>query len=121
MTVEEMADTLIIIFIAETDPDSVFQISSDVQKQFHKVAALHHAILTPIPSPTPGPRQHSHHQSDQHPDQHPDGDDLVEDVELLPCGKLLVADCAREAPQMEHLAIMIVIRTLSAILWSHET
>lgn len=36
MTVEEMADTLIIIFIAETDPDSVFQISSDVQKQFHK-------------------------------------------------------------------------------------
>ena len=37
MTVEEMEDTLIIIFIAETDPDSVFQISSDVQKQFHQV------------------------------------------------------------------------------------
>ena len=36
MTVEEMEDTLIIIFIAETDPDSVFQISSDVQKQFHQ-------------------------------------------------------------------------------------
>ena len=37
MTLEEMEDTLIIIFIAETDPDSVFQISSDVQKQFHQV------------------------------------------------------------------------------------
>ena len=36
MTLEEMEDTLIIIFIAETDPDSVFQISSDVQKQFHQ-------------------------------------------------------------------------------------
>ena len=51
MTVEEMADTLIIIFIAETDPDSVFQISSDVQKQFHQVGALNPlTILTP---PTP--------------------------------------------------------------------
>ena len=46
--------------------------------------------------------------------------DLVEDVELLPCGELLVADCAREAPEMEHLAMMIVTRTLSEILWSHE-
>ena len=46
--------------------------------------------------------------------------DLVEDVELLPGGELLVADCAREAPQMEHLAITIVTRTLSAILWSHD-
>ena len=36
MTLEEMEDTLIIIFIAETDPDSVYQISSDVQKQFHQ-------------------------------------------------------------------------------------
>ena len=49
MTVEEMADTLIIIFIAETDPDSVFQISSDVQKQFHQVGALNPlTILTAI-------------------------------------------------------------------------
>ena len=46
--------------------------------------------------------------------------DLVEDVELLPCGELLVADCACEAPEMEHLAIIIVTRTLAAILWSHE-
>ena len=38
MSLEEMEDTLIIIFIAETDPDSVFQISSDVQKQFHQVS-----------------------------------------------------------------------------------
>ena len=36
MTTEEMEDSLIIIFIAETDPDSVFQISSDIQKQFHQ-------------------------------------------------------------------------------------
>ena len=38
--------------------------------------------------------------------------DLVQDVELLPSGKLLVADCACEAPQMEHLAITIMTRTL---------
>ena len=31
-----MDDTLIIIFIAETDPDYVYQISSDIQKQFQK-------------------------------------------------------------------------------------
>ena len=31
-----MEDTLIVIFIAETDPDYVYQISSDVQKQFQK-------------------------------------------------------------------------------------
>ena len=31
-----MGDTLIIIFIAETEPDYVYQISSEVQKQFQK-------------------------------------------------------------------------------------
>ena len=31
-----MDDSLIIIFIAETDPDYVYQISSDIQKQFQK-------------------------------------------------------------------------------------
>ena len=31
-----MEDTLIVIFIAETEPDYVYQISSDVQKQFQK-------------------------------------------------------------------------------------
>jgi len=33
---QEMEDTLIVIFIAETEPDYVYQISSDVQKQFQK-------------------------------------------------------------------------------------
>ena len=33
---QEMEDTLIVIFIAETDPEYVYQISSDVQKQFQK-------------------------------------------------------------------------------------
>ena len=33
---DEMDDCLIIIFIAETDPDYVYQISSDIQKQFQK-------------------------------------------------------------------------------------
>jgi hypothetical protein len=37
MTADEMEDSLIIIFIAETDPDSVYQISNDVQKQFSQV------------------------------------------------------------------------------------
>ena len=31
-----MEDVLIVIFIAETDPDYVYQISADVQKQFQK-------------------------------------------------------------------------------------
>ena len=33
---QEMGDTLIIIFIAETEPDYVYQISSEVQKQFQE-------------------------------------------------------------------------------------
>ena len=33
---EDLEDTLIVIFIAETDPDYVYQISADVQKQFQK-------------------------------------------------------------------------------------
>jgi len=36
MTKEDMEDVLIVIFIAETDPDYVYQISADVQKQFQK-------------------------------------------------------------------------------------
>jgi len=36
MNQDEMDDSLIIIFIAETDPDYVYQISSDIQKQFQK-------------------------------------------------------------------------------------
>jgi len=36
MNQDEMDDCLIIIFIAETDPDYVYQISSDIQKQFQK-------------------------------------------------------------------------------------
>ena len=31
-----MEDTLIVIFIAEIDPDYVFQISSEVEKNFQK-------------------------------------------------------------------------------------
>ena len=31
-----MEDTLIVIFIAEVDPDYVYQISAEVQKQFQK-------------------------------------------------------------------------------------
>ena len=49
-------------------------------------------------------RQHPHH----HPDEHDDDADLVEDVELLPRGELLVADCAGEAAKVEHLLIIIV-------------
>ncbi len=33
---EEMDDCLVIIFIAETDPENVFQISSEIQGQFSK-------------------------------------------------------------------------------------
>lgn len=36
MTQDEMNDSLIIVFIAETEPDFVYQISSDIQKQFQK-------------------------------------------------------------------------------------
>ena len=31
-----MDESLIVIFIAETDPDFVYQISAEVQKQFQK-------------------------------------------------------------------------------------
>ena len=31
-----MSDSVIVIFIAETDPDYVYQISAEVQKQFQK-------------------------------------------------------------------------------------
>lgn len=49
MTADEMEDSLIIIFIAETDPDSVYQISSDVQKQFsqHLESGLMEVISPP--------------------------------------------------------------------------
>ena len=33
---DEQDDSLIVIFIAETDPDYVYQISAEVQKQFQK-------------------------------------------------------------------------------------
>ena len=33
---EDMDESLIVIFIAETDPDFVYQISAEVQKQFQK-------------------------------------------------------------------------------------
>lgn len=36
MSKDDLQDTLIVIFIAETDPDYVYQISADVQKQFQK-------------------------------------------------------------------------------------
>ena len=38
-----MNDSLIIIFIAETDPDYVYQISSDIQKQFQKHLGKHYS------------------------------------------------------------------------------
>ena len=38
-----MDDSLIIIFIAETDPDYVYQISSDIQKQFQKHLGKHYS------------------------------------------------------------------------------
>ena len=37
---DDLQDTLIVIFIAETDPDYVYQISADVQKQFQKHLGL---------------------------------------------------------------------------------
>ena len=37
---DDLEDTLIVIFIAETDPDYVYQISADVQKQFQKHLGL---------------------------------------------------------------------------------
>jgi len=36
MSKEDMDESLIVIFIAETDPDFVYQISAEVQKQFQK-------------------------------------------------------------------------------------
>lgn len=41
-----MDDSLIIIFIAETDPDYVYQISSDIQKQFQKHLGKQHSQST---------------------------------------------------------------------------
>ena len=38
-----MDDSLIIIFIAETDPDYVYQIGSDIQKQFQKQLGKHYS------------------------------------------------------------------------------
>ena len=40
-----MEDTLIVIFIAETDPEYVYQISSDVQKQFQKHLGINYSRL----------------------------------------------------------------------------
>ena len=40
-----MEDTLIVIFIAETDPDYVYQISSDVQKQFQKHLGIRRKLV----------------------------------------------------------------------------
>ena len=41
-----MEDTLIIIFIAETDPDYVYQISSEVQRQFQKHLGMwRHSVM----------------------------------------------------------------------------
>ena len=36
MTKEEMEDSLVIIFIAETEPEDVYLISQEIQKQFNK-------------------------------------------------------------------------------------
>ena len=40
-----MEDTLIVIFIAEVDPDYVYQISAEVQKQFQKHLGERYCIL----------------------------------------------------------------------------
>jgi len=57
MTEEEMQDTLIVIFIAETDPAFVYEISADIQKQFntHLESGLLEVISPPVefyPDPT---------------------------------------------------------------------
>lgn len=39
---DDQDDSLIVIFIAETDPDYVYQISAEVQKQFQKYLGWQH-------------------------------------------------------------------------------